>query len=224
MTLSTDVYILDEVDPQEVFRFCQGMLTKYDEPRHLTPELQQVRNEQDTSYTGTPGVFEVCPENPWSRDNAPDQGLPAWLLTAYRPDGPLRAEASGHDEDCDEDCSGNYHDRACWMSIDFDTAYSYHDIRGWSCGELHAALVSELGAWLTARGVRWEWRNEFTGEVHTGPDGLTELGRAGAEAQDWFADTVIPTIIMDVAKNGGGRLDLTGYGPIQVPDLSEQPS
>jgi hypothetical protein len=202
VTLSTDVYVLDEVDPAEVFRFCQGLLTKYDNPRHMPPRLQRVRDEQDTSYTGTPGEFEVRPGNPWSRDNEPQQGLPAWLMTSYRPDGPLRAEVAGHDDDCDEDCTGNYHDRACWMSIDFDTAYGYRDGRGWGCGDLHAAMVSELGAWLTTKGVRWEWRNEFTGEVHTGPDGLTELGKAGAEAQDWFRTAVLPAI--DASLSGGG--------------------
>jgi hypothetical protein len=220
VTLSTDVYILDEVDPAEVFRFCQGLLTKYDDGRHMPPQSQQVRDEQDASYTaGTPGVWAVQPDNPWSRDNQLGQGLPAWLMTAYRPDGPLRAEDPGHDEDCDEDCTGNYHARVCWMKVDFDTAYGYKDKRGWGCGDLHAALLSELGAWLTAQGIRWEWRNEFTGDVHVGPDGLTELGGAGAEAQDWFANTVLPAVFIEQARNGGGVLNVGGRD-IAVPDLS----
>jgi hypothetical protein len=91
-------------------------------------------------------------------------------MSAYRPDGPLRAEAAGHDEDCGDDCTGDYHARACWMSVDFDTAYGYRDARGWGCGDLHAAMVSQLGAWLTSKGVRWEWRNEFTGGEFLIPD------------------------------------------------------
>jgi hypothetical protein len=218
MTLSTDIYVLDEVDPLEVFRFCQGLLTKYDNPRHMPAEQMRVRNRQDTSYTGVPGVWEVQPGNPWSRDNEPGQNLPAWLMSAYRPVGPLRPEVGGHDEDCDEDCSGKYHDRACWMSVDFDTTYGYRDVRGWGCGDLHAALVFELGAWLTGHNIRWEWRNEFTGEVHVGPEGLTELGRAGVEAQDWFASTVAPAILMEMAVNGGGKAEIGGVS-VDVPDL-----
>lgn len=217
MTLSTDVYILDEVDAREVFRFCQGLLTKYDDPRHLAPESMQVRDEQDT---GTPGVWEVQPGNPWSLDNKPDQGLPAWLMSAYRPDGPLRAEAPGHDEDCDEDCTGKYHDRACWMSLDFDTAYGYRDSRDWGCGDLHAALVAELGEWLTGRGIRWEWRNEFTGDVHIGVDGLEELGSKGAEASAWFRNMALPALLMHQAESGGGKVEIACIGEFDVPDLS----
>jgi len=219
MTLSTDVYILDEVDHREVFRFCQGLLTKYDDPRHMPPESMQIRDEQDTTYTGVPGVWEVQPGNPWSLDNKPGQNLPAWLMSAYRPDGPLRAEAAGHDEDCDEDCTGKYHDRACWMSLDFDTTYGYRDGRGWGCGDLHAAIVGELGAWLNERGIRWEWRNEFTGEVHAGHDGLAELGAAAVEASDWFRTVVAPAILTDVAMSGGGEIKLGGLR-MAVPDLS----
>jgi hypothetical protein len=250
MTLSTDVYILDEVDPLEVFRFCQGLLTKYDEPRHMPPEQQKVRNQQDgewtqlpagetapegdRSYVGRDGitrVYAAMEGRPWSRDNEADQGLPAWLMSAYRPDGPLVAEDPGHDEYCsipenpdyydeDEPCDGGGHDRVCWMSVDFDTTYSYRDVRGWGCGDLHAAMVAELGAWLTAKNVRWEWRNEFTGDVHVGTDGLGELGARGAEAQDWMRTMVIPAIVTDMALGGGGTLDLAGVGAIEVPDLS----
>ena len=208
MTLSTDVYILDEVDPEQVFRFCQEMLTKYDDPRYLSPAAQKVRNEQDgdweplVRYDGVTLVWAPRAGAAWSRDNEPAQNLPAWLMTAYRPDGPLRAEARGHDEGCEDDCDGNYHDRACWMSVDFDTAYGYRDKRGWGCGDLHAALVAELGAWLTSRGVRWEWRNEFTGEVHVGPEGLVELGPGGAEAQDWYVNTALPAILSHAVEGG----------------------
>jgi hypothetical protein len=209
MTLSTDVYIVDKVDPFEVFRFCQTLLTKYDDPRHMPPDEQKIRNKQDTSYTGTPGVWEAQPDNPWSLDNAADQGLPAWLMTAYRPDGPLRAETAGHDEDCDDDCTGKYHDRACWMKVDFDTAYSYRDVRGWGCGDLHAAIVAELGAWLTSRSVRWEWRNEFTGEIHDNPEALAELISGGADAAAW---------LRQMASEGGGSLHVGG-AVLAVPDL-----
>ncbi len=218
MTLSTDVYILDRVDPMEVFRFCQDMLTKYDDPRRLPADQMKVRHEQDTSYTGVPGVWEVQPGNPWSLDNEPMQDLPAWLMTAYRPGEPLRTpeQAAEHD-DCEDDCDGDHYYRACWMSVDFDTTYGYRDARGWNCGDLHAALVSELGAWLTSQGVHWEWRNEYTGDVHVGPAGLHELGENGAEARNWFGGVVLPAIIAETAAGGGGRLEIAGVGTFDIP-------
>lgn len=227
MTLSTDIYILDEVDPMEVFWFCQSMLTRYDDGRYRTPEQQEVRHQQETSYTGTPGVFEVRPDNPWGLENVLGQGLPAWLMTAYRPGGPLTSpeRAAQCTDDCDPDSEDygedgyHYHPHACWMSVDFDTTYGYRDSRGWGCGDLHAALVAELGAWLDAKSVRWEWRNEFTGEVHTGAEGLTELGRGGVEAQQWFMSSVLPAMLVEQATNGGGRLEVGGMS-IEVPNLS----
>src|SRR5690242_14095966 len=62
------------------------------------------------------------------------------------------------------------------MEVSFDTAYGYRGPEG-GCGDLHARLVRELGAWLDGRRVRWSWLNEWTGEVHEGYEGLSELGR-----------------------------------------------
>lgn len=223
MTLSTDVYILDEVDPAEVFRFCQSMLTKYDGASR-TPDEQKSSTFPDGGWkrdteielgdvvfpgrdwvndrTGERSVWVVTAGGAWSRDNAIGQGLPAWVMSAYRPDGPLRTpkQAAEHDEWCDDDCDPiKDHARACWMWVDFDTGYGYRDERGWGCGDLHAALVGELGDWLTAKGVRWEWRNEFTGDVHTGRDGLAELGPQGAEAGHWYATQALPAIVTHIA-------------------------
>lgn len=132
-------------------------------------------------------------------ENELGQGLPAWLMIGYRPGAPLRSaeQVAACDEDCDPDCDGSYHDRACWLDVDFDTAYGYdHD--GMGCGDLHAALVARLGRWLDARGVRWEWRNEFSGEVHGGVDRyerLADLASGGFEATAWYQTAVLPAIL-----------------------------
>lgn len=217
MTLSTDVYILDEIDPGEVFQFCQGLLAKYDD--------RPGTHEQEWDDRAT-----------WRDDgsrllgNKIGQGLPAILDVTYRPSAPLatQEQSEAHTEDCDDDgdsCRYN-HPTACWLNVDFDTAYGYRDKRGWGCGDLHAALVAELGAWLDGRGVDWAWRNEFTGEVHSGPDRaekLIELVSGGAEAGTWFRTMVVPAILAEAASNGGGKVEIAGT-VVDVPDMSGSPS
>ena len=97
----------------------------------------------------------------------------------------------------------HYHPRACWADIDFDTAYGYRDAAGRGCGDLHALLVAEVGNWLDERGVRWEWRNEFTSEVHGGGDRyirLVDIARGGFEASAWMRTTVLPAIAAHIAS------------------------
>lgn len=198
MTLSTDVYALDKVDPHEVFRLCQGLLAKYDDRPGTHDQVSD--DYQDRSYVGVPGLvnFEAKPENPWTIANGVGQGLPAWLLLHYRPDAPLRVTTDECTEDCDlddEDEPYHNHPEACWLSVDFDTSYSYKDSSGRGCGDLHALLVAELGAWLTTRNVRWKWRNEFTGEIHDNPEKLIDLCRGGFEAKSWFTTSVLSLIM-----------------------------
>jgi hypothetical protein len=202
VTLSTNVYVLDEVDPREVFRFCQGLLAKYDEDRR-PPERQVWSDEASSTYRDSDdqnGVRRIA--------NRLGQDLPGILDITYRAGGALRAEPPGHDEDCGEDCGGEYHSRVCWLDIDFDTAYGYKDERGWGCGDLHAALVNELGQWLDAKGARWEWRNEFTSEVHGGGDRyerLIDLCSGGFEATAWFRTSVLPAIAIGLLDKESDR-------------------
>lgn len=213
MTLSTNVYVLDEIDPMEVFRYCQGLLARFDDERRPA-EAQRWTNRQDMTFNL--GEWTTEPDNPWSLDNEPDQNLPAWLMMAYRPGAPLRtqADAEKHDPDCcnipgatfyDESeplCDGAYHSTACWLDIDFDTAYSYKS-GGRGCGDLHAALVGLLGQWLSEKGVTWKWRNEFTGEVHDDAASLVELVTGGADASAWLNNIVKPAINAEVESKGG---------------------
>lgn len=187
MTLSTNVYVLDECEPTEVFRFCQELLEKYDEQRR-GPGRQKWSAEQDKTWRD--GRSFVEPENAWSISNQIGQGLPAILDISYRPGAPLRTpQQAAECDDCEPDCDKDHYYRACWLDIDFDTAYGYSGPDGMGCGDLHARLVAQLGQWLDAKGVRWEWRNEFTGDVHGGDDRyerLIELCSGGFEATSWF--------------------------------------
>jgi hypothetical protein len=197
MTLSTNVYVLDPVSPHELFRFCQTLLTRFDEAHR--PWSRQECSDKPAGAWSAPGAWRIA--------NRIGQDLPAILDITYRPDGPLRTpeQAAEHDEDCDEDCSGEHYRRACWLDLDFDTAYSYQ-VDGMGCGDLHAALVAEVGKFLDQRAVRWEWRNEFTGEVHGGDDRyaqLVALCSGGFEAAAWYTHTVLPAIMSGALGQGG---------------------
>lgn len=199
MTLSTNVYVLDEVDVHEMFRFCQGLLTRYDEGRNMPPEQQRFTDEGSTTYTDgedQTGVRRIA--------NRLGQNLPGILDITYRDGAPLRTVDPGHNEWCEEDCDGE-HARICYADVDFDTAYGAKFSFG-GCSALHALLVSNLGQWLDGKGVRWEWRNEYTGEVFGGGErytSLTTLLDSGVKAMAWFNDVVlpaIPAIAEDVAR------------------------
>lgn len=199
MTLSTNVYVLDPVDVRELFHFAQGLLTRYDEGKR-TPEQQRWSDEERHAVWGEPGTRSIA--------NKIGQNLPGILDISYRPDGPLRTpeQAAAHDDDCDEDCSGNHYRRACFADLDLDTAYSARFEGGMGCGDLHATLVAAIGKWLDERGIRWEWRNEFTGEVHGGDDRyerLIDLCSGGFEATAWFRTTALPAVLAHIASEGG---------------------
>jgi hypothetical protein len=210
MTLSTNVYVLGQVDVRELFHFAQGLLTKYDDrPEPMTPADQAWTDGERNPIWDDPGSWVIA--------NRIGQRLPAILDITYRPDEALRNEtdAVAHNEDCEPECKGEWHPRACWADLDLDTAYGYRDVRGWGCGDLHAVLVAEIGNWLDQREVRWEWQNEFTGEVHGGEDRyarLVDLVSGGFEASAWFRTSVLPAIaayvlalpaVDDVAPNAG---------------------
>lgn len=187
MTLSTNIYVLDETGPHELFRHCQTLLTEHDEQGRTW--RQQACSDEPMKYT--PGA--------WSISNQIGQGLPAILDIEYRPGAPLWTpeQAAECDDDCSEDCGGDHYVRACWLNIDFDTSYGY-DHNGMKCGDLHAVLVAQVGQWLDKRGLRWEWRNEFTGDVHGGDERyarLMDLASGGASATDWFKSTALPAIL-----------------------------
>ncbi|MET8766379.1 hypothetical protein [Streptomyces sp. NPDC004658] len=199
MTLDTRIYVLDKVDPHETFRFCRELLGATD--RHIWYDRQDKTWRKGESF--------VEPGNPWTVGNELGQGLPALLDVSYRPDAPLRTpeQAAEHDEDiCNlpgvswydpeaGPCDGTHSwTRACWLTVSFDTAYGYRDERGYGCGDLHAEYVAKLGQWFDAKGVRWEWMNEFTGEIHTGYERLIDLQSGGFEASAWFRTTVLPII------------------------------
>ena len=175
MTLDTRIYVLDKIDYREVFIKCN----------------QLIGADEGTRFTDTGNSL-------W---NAPGQGLCALLDVTSGGDVPL-VQAGEHSRYCDgeaDECSTPC-GTPCWLEVSFDTAYGYRGDNGERCGDLHARLVAELGQWLDTKGLRWRWRNEFTGQVFDRYDGLTELGRGGAEATSWYRDIAAPAIAAMIAK------------------------
>lgn len=179
MTLDTRVYVQGRIDHKLLFVKCNQLIGAHEGVRFRDRQDEWPKNGAD---------------NPWTIGNEPEQGLCAWMMVEYRPGRPLIAEGE-HWQYCDpetDECPAPC-GHPCWLEVSFDTAYSYSGPDG-GCGDLHARIVAELGAWLDERGIPWSWRNEFTGEVHERYDGLTELGGGGAEASAWFRDIVAPAI------------------------------
>lgn len=212
MTLSTDFYVLDEIDPHEVFRFCQRMLAKYDDQERL-PDQQAWSDAAQQVIVGD-RRWEDDPDGRWSVSNHIGQGLPAILDIEYRKGGPLTTVEQSQQctDNCDVDAEDepyHYHPHPCWLHIDWDTAYSARS-GGLNCGQLHAAFIVELGNHLDGRGIRWEWRNEYTGDVHGGEErysALAGLLSGTDDAQAWFWNTVVPAlpaIVGERAASGEG--------------------
>lgn len=193
MTLDTSIYVLDRIGHRDVFAKCNALIG--------ATEATRSTDEQDCGWKD--GECVAVPGNPWTISNEPDQGLPGWLMIHYRPDAPLHtAEDAARHDDCDPDCNGDHYTRACWLEVSLDTAYGYRGKEG-GCGDLHAWFVFELGKWLDERGTRWQWRNEFTGEVFDGNAGLESLCTLGAEASAWMREKVLPAILARVASHEG---------------------
>lgn len=171
MTLSTDIYIIDEVDPHKVFDFCNKVLLGTNTP---------ITTEGPSKWDNDQEVIHL--------NNEPGQGLDAWLMAKYRKGGlPLYTE---DEYDSYEDESWMV-SPACYMKLDFDTAYGYQDEYG-GCENLHGRYIVALYNWLLEQNVRMKWKNEFTGEIYDGMDGLESFLAAGDEANEWFRNTVQP--------------------------------
>ena len=196
MTLCTHVYIHEEIEPMLVFAKCRDLLGC------------------DKTHTAK-FDFRFGEGEEWTVLNEAGQGLPALLYLEFCPGQALRtpSESRAHGKYCEDGCDGSSHDPPCWIDVSFDTAYGYVDENGEGCGHLHVRLLAELGAWIerapsggrrsgTPSGARWSWRNEFTGEVHEGPDRLYELVDSGEKAHDWFTNVVRPAIEADIVGSG----------------------
>lgn len=173
MTLSTYMLVLDPTDVEAL----------YAEANRLVAGDREVRVSREPGQ-----IYNAC-----------GQGLDAWLTIAYGVDGPLDVELDTDVEEGEEPYQRWPQPHA--IRVNWDTAYGYRDSWGRTCNDLHAQYILGVGRWLSARGVRWCWQNEYTGEWFDGPAGLETLSESGAKAQDWFLNAALPAIAEHVSRH-----------------------
>jgi len=184
MTLDTRVYVHNPVDYREIWLKCNQLIGAH----------EGIEFKDEPLDKGKPDGEQWI----W---NMPGQGLCALLDVKYRK-GRALIEQGEHHAYCEPDDPDESHSMCAprWLEVSFDTACGYMGENGEGCGDLHARLVAQLGQWLDGKGIRWQWVNEFTSEVHWGYEGLTDLGSGGAKASTWFRDIVAPALGLDGAS------------------------
>lgn len=140
------------------------------------------------------------------------QGLPAWMWIEGDPNNITPAEEC--DEWCEPDCD-YVHQPAHYIEIHFDTAYGYTETNGAGCGDLHAWIKREIGAWISSHGAEWRWYDESGNGWDVERDeygslGDPEVGRPGStvpaakrEPRRDFMKVAFAAIALDQAKGEG---------------------
>jgi hypothetical protein len=192
MTLSTDMYIQGEVDLAELRQVVKEALAQHDQ-HHRSPDAQR--------WEENGGGADRFWRNTFS--TVPDQGLPAWTIVYHGADAAWRAPEDEYDDDVEEGEEPRFVAPRHFARIDFDTAYGYTGPHGEGCAELHTALMLQVGAWLDAQGVPWQWCNEFTGDLHNANEGFEEFAGNGFAATAWYS------AIMPVLAAAGVHTDTT---------------
>lgn len=130
--------------------------------------------ENDTSWS------------PNSISTTPGQGLPAWTFIHHGADGAWRAPEAKHEDDVPQPRH--------FAAIKFNTVYSYTGPNDIDCTQLHALLMHDVADWLEPQGIPWQWRNEYTDEIHDQYEGFEAFIGHGIDAMQWLNTVVIPAI------------------------------
>lgn len=213
MTLHTRVYLDGPIDGEAAFKLAlaavctaagrasdiEGAKIDRQAEGDLPDWVKSIEpgSTNKQGFTYTPEWIEMQRATRASISTVPGQGLPAWTDCFYMTDGsPLAAEdiyeGEGEDRYLDQ--------RACHLSVSWDTGYSYSD-GGIDCSTLHARAIVLLHSWLPD-GVKLRWVNEYSGDEYEGLDGLETLTAAGVEAGEWFRNVALPAIAAEIKKRG----------------------
>lgn len=191
MTMNTRVHIAKPIHAEKLFLHVLGILESdptfqpaWEKPDPSNPfsaaapgplrlgkaTYSHVRKgEPFTKPDGTPRMIGTPPE-PWIHSESSygttlGQGLGAIWCVDYGDDGPLVWPPYEWDEEGDEPNTDPM--RTHFVSADFDTAYGYETANGSHCSDLHAFLLSVIGAHLQEVGADdWVWRHEEKGTWH----------------------------------------------------------
>lgn len=133
--------------------------------RHLLTLMQATPEQVSRMQTRAPdptAEYEWDRTRPNSVNMPPGIGLPALSWVDYsntREPLPLDEDETDSLEEAASDPDKFYSPRAHAV-IHFDTAYGYKSPNGAGCGDFHAWLVREMGAWLESHGASWTWYDE----------------------------------------------------------------
>lgn len=194
MTLNTSVYILDPIDVEELFAWGNDNLIK----PSSTPRVTRY------SIGDLPYSFDSTPITHAHVGNDLGQGFDA-IFDIDHWEGALHDAA---EEEEDEDMKKYFSNRPKhYAEVSFDTSYGFKEssahpgISG--CDNLHALYVGLLHQHLSEKGVRMAWKNEYSGEIFEGINGIDTLLKDGDDTQEWFHNIAKPTIEAIVASEGG---------------------
>jgi hypothetical protein len=172
MTLHTRVMVTSpDVDPAAVFVKMRQIIGAGEQYSAWTSP--EVDSDNEYRHTMPPGYHMDL-----------GQGLPALMWVDFAEPGE-QIGGETHDEYCDEECDGGYHDPPGFIEINYDTAYGYRAENNASCGDLHAFITQEITSWLDERGASWQWYDE-SGDgwqptsVRWGTLGDPEIGALGS--------------------------------------------
>lgn len=175
MTLTTRVYVHDQISRSEVMDYCNRLL---EAPKDVATRDEEMWLAEDGRRV---------------MGNLPCQGLDGLLKVYYRANA-FYEEEDRYEHDGEERWLSS---PKCWIQVSIDSPYGYRGENGESCGGRHARFVFDLGRWLDLKGVRWSWKNEYTGEIWSGEDRyqrLMDLVDSGEKSRDWFRNTFIPAL------------------------------
>lgn len=154
MTLCTRIAVTTPgIDPQDALN-------------HLTTLLGATPEQIALATKGGPdpdSEYAWDRERPHSLNMPLGLGLPALAWVDYSPTDEVIALSEYETRDLaearDRDTEKMYAPPA-HLVFHFDTSYFYKAPNGAGCGDLHAWIVREVGAWLTERGASWDWYDE----------------------------------------------------------------
>lgn len=184
MTLNTQVWLKGPIDSEEAFTLA------------LDAICQAAERPQDAKSAK---VFR----EPNQISTRAGQGLPAWLWLDRDPNGGALYTDDQYDTNDvgspDRPYLTNF---ACAVSFSWDTAYSSREGANGDvdCDLLHARALVYVHGHLPP-GVTLKWRNEYTGDVFDGVDGLESLIESGADAQNWFWTVAAPVIAAHLGRD-----------------------
>ncbi len=172
--VKTAIHLHGQVNPEELYDNAVNAILTYD-----TVTWSDI-HKIDMPVIEQPGVQMLVPV-----------GGHIKMMVSYRKDGkPLSDEGDFllRRAACDNpDCEPGHHYPAHEMIVAFATDVTYSAAGAANCGQIHAALIYQIGNWLEDQGVSWTWASLLNPETHSGYDNLNKMDEWWGEYQQRIA-------------------------------------